>query len=150
MLTTAYILNHLPSESVSSTTYELWNGVKPITGCFYLWGCATYIHNTSHKYEKLGPRGKKCIVINYSEHSKRFVYIGKKANGRVKETDSRDVVFLEEVFPKTGKVKQDFQLYEIENLDYGTTSHLVDDLNESLNPRSNIGSDILSIFTLME
>ena len=38
----------------------------------------------------------------------------------------------------------------MENLNYGTTSHLVDDLNESLNPRSNIGSDILSIFTLME
>ncbi|KAB5569135.1 hypothetical protein DKX38_002928 [Salix brachista] len=51
---------------------------------------------------------------------------------------------------KMGEVKQDFQLYEIENLDYDTTSHLVEDLNETSNPHSNSGSDILSIPTLME
>ena len=50
------------------------------------------------------------------------------------EIESRDVVFLEEVFPKTGEVKQDFQLYEMENLDYGAISHSVEDLEETLNP----------------
>ena len=52
--------------------------------------------------------GERSVVIRYSEHSKRFVYIGKKANGRVKETDSRDVVFLEEVFLETSEIKQVF------------------------------------------
>ena len=38
----------------------------------------------------------------------------------------------------------------MKNLDYGTISHLVEDLNETSNPPSNSGSDILSIPTLME
>jgi len=150
LLTAAYILNRMPSKSVSSTPYELWNGVKPNLGYFHPWGCATYIHNTSHEYGKLGPKGKKCIFIRYFKHSKGFVFIGEKADGRVTEIESRDVVFLEKVFPKTGEVEKDFQLYEMENLDYGETSHSVEDLNENFNPPRNTRSDILSIPSLME
>ena len=36
------------------------------------------------------------------------------------------------------------------NLDYGTTSHLVEDLEETFNPPINSRSDILFILTLME
>lgn len=150
MLTAAYILNRVPSKSVPSTPYELWNGIKPNLGYFHPWGCATYIHNTSHEYGKLGHRGKKCIFIRYSKYSKGFVFIGEKTNGRVTAIESRDVIFLEEFFPKTGEVKQDSQLYEMENLHHGTTSHLVEDLNETSNPPSNSGSDILSITNLTE
>ena len=150
LLTAAYILNCVPSKSVSSTPYELQNGVKPNLGYFHLWGCATYIYNTSHEYGKLDPRGKKCIFIRYSKHSKGFVFIGEKTDARVTEIESRDVVFLEKVFPKTGEVEKDFQLYEIENLDYGATSHSVEDLDETFNPSRNSESDILSISTLIE
>lgn len=38
----------------------------------------------------------------------------------------------------------------MENLHHGTTSHLVEDLNETSNPPSNSGSDILSITNLTE
>lgn len=98
MLTAAYILNRVPSKSVPSTPYELWNGIKPNLGYFHPWGCATYIHNTSHEYGKLGHRGKKCIFIRYSKYSKGFVFIGEKTNGRVTAIESRDVIFLEEFF----------------------------------------------------
>jgi len=108
LLTAAYILNRVPSKFVSSTPYELWNGVKPNLGYFHPWGCVAYIHNISHEYRKLGPRGKKCIFIRYSEHSKGYVFIGEKANGRVTEIESRDVVFLKKVFPKTSEVEKDF------------------------------------------
>ena len=94
LLTAAYILNRVPSKSVSSTPYELWNNVKPNLGYFHPLGCVAYIHNTSHEYGKLGPRGKKCIFIRYSEHSKGFVFIGEKADGRVMEIELRDIVFL--------------------------------------------------------
>jgi hypothetical protein len=40
----------------------------------------------------------------------------------VTEIESHDVVFLEKVFPKTGEVEKDFQLYKMKNLDYGATS----------------------------
>ena len=63
LLTATYKLNRMPSKSVSSTPYELWNGIKPNLGYFHPWGRAAYIHNTSHEYGKLGLRGKKCIFI---------------------------------------------------------------------------------------
>ena len=54
--------------------------------------------------------------------------MSEKAYGRVTKIESCDVVFLEKVFPKTCEVEKDFQLYKIKNLDYGATSHLVEDL----------------------
>jgi len=46
----------------------------------------SFIHNNSYKYRKLGPRGRKCFFIRYSEHSKGFVlFIGEKADGRMTE-----------------------------------------------------------------
>ena len=56
LLTTAYILNRVPSKSVPSTLYELWNSEKPNLGNLHPWRCAAYVHNNSHQYEKLGPR----------------------------------------------------------------------------------------------
>ena len=150
LLTAIYILNRVPSKSVTSTPYELWNGVKPNLGYFHLWGCVAYIHNISHKYGKLGPRGKKCIFIQYFEHSEGFVFIGEKVDERVTEIESCDVVFLEKVFPKTSEVEKDFQLYEMKNLDYSAISHLAEDLDETFNSPKNSGSDILSIPTLNE
>ena len=38
----------------------------------------------------------------------------------------------------------------MENLDYGKTRHLVEDLDETFNSPRNSGRDILSIPTLME
>ena len=35
LLIAAYILNRVPSKSISSTPYELWNGEKPNLGNLY-------------------------------------------------------------------------------------------------------------------
>jgi hypothetical protein len=64
--------------------------------------------------------------------------------------ESRDVIFLEKVFPNTGEVEKDFQLHEMKNLDYGAISHSIEDLDETFNPFTNSGDDILSIPTLMK
>ena len=61
LMTTAYILNRVPSKSVPSTPYELWKGVTPDLNVMCLWGCATYVHKVSHEYGKFGPKGRKCI-----------------------------------------------------------------------------------------
>ena len=45
LLTSAYIINRVPSKSVPSTSYELWNGNL---GNLHPWGYATFIHNNSH------------------------------------------------------------------------------------------------------
>ena len=80
-------------------------------------GSATYVHNNSHQYGKLDPRGKKCIFIRYSEFSKGFVFVSENANRRVTKIESRDIIFLEEDYPMRGEIDKDFQFYEMEDLD---------------------------------
>ena len=63
LLTAAYILNRVSSKSVSSTPYGLWTNKKPDLNNLQPWGSIGYVHNTSHRHGKLGPRGKKCIFI---------------------------------------------------------------------------------------
>ena len=60
----AYILNRVPSKSIPSTPYELWKGEKHDLNIIPR-ECATYVHNISHEYGKIGTRGKKCIFIRY-------------------------------------------------------------------------------------
>ena len=76
LLTTAYILNRVPTKSVISTPYELWTEQKPELGHLRPWGSAAYVHDPSSKYEKLGQKAKKYIFIRYSENSKGCVFIG--------------------------------------------------------------------------
>ena len=127
-MTTAYILNRVSSKSVSSTPYELWTGRKPYLNWLHPWGSAAYIHDTSHKYGKLGPRGKKCILIRYSENSKGFVFIGEDFCGRITEIKSRDVTFLEDQFPVKDDVDKSHHLYEIDEQGNVGTSHQIDDI----------------------
>ena len=88
LLIAAYILKRVPSKSVLSTPYELWNDEKPDLGNLHPWGCAAYVHNNFYQYGKLDPRGKKCILIRYSELSKEFVFVDEEVDGRVTEIES--------------------------------------------------------------
>jgi len=114
LLTTTYILNHVPSKSVSTTLYELWNGRKPHLDHLRPWGSAGYVHNPTQKHGKLGPRATKMAFIRYSEHSKGYVMYGEQPDGGMKEVDSRNVDFLEDEFPSIGEAKRDSQLYELQ------------------------------------
>ena len=108
LLTAAYILNQVPSKSVSSTLYELWIGKKPDLGNLHPWRYAASVHNNSYQCGKLDPRGKKCIFIRYFELSKGFVFVGEEADKRVTEFESQDVVFLEEDYLTRGGIDKDF------------------------------------------
>ena len=113
LLNTSHVLNQVPLKFVSSTSYELWNNQKPDPSNLRPWGLVAYVHNSSHKYGKLGPRGRKCIFIRYNEHSKGYVFIGENENGTVTKLESRDVMFLEDDFPCKGEIDRDLHLYEI-------------------------------------
>ena len=112
LLTAAYVLNCVPSKSVTSTPYELWIGRKSDLSFLKPWGCAAYTHESSHKYGKLGPRREKGIFIRYSETSKGYVFIGEQDSGSITEFESRDVIFLENEFPKKGEIGEDNSLFE--------------------------------------
>ena len=90
------------------------------------WGGTTYIHNTSHEYEKLGPMRKRCIFIRYSEHSNGYVFLGEDMNGRVIEFESQDIIFLEDDFPKRGEINGDFLLYEMEDPEVSESARQID------------------------
>ena len=72
------------------------------------WGSAAYVHDSSHKYKKLGLKGKKCIFIRYSELSKWYMFLGEQSNGSVTKFESRDTIFLESKFPSKGEIDKDF------------------------------------------
>jgi len=103
-MTAIYVLNRVSMESVETTPYELWTGRKPDLSVLRPWGCTTYVHDPSHKYGTLGPKGKKCIFVRYSETSKRFVFMWLQESGSITEFESRDVTFLESEFPNRGGI----------------------------------------------
>ena len=94
LMTATYILNRVPSKSVPTTPYELWTGVKPNLENLWHWGYAGFVHSTSHKYGKLGPRASKKIFIRYSE-SLKYVMNGEHSDGGMIEIESRDVNFID-------------------------------------------------------
>jgi len=96
LLTATYIVNHVPSKSVSAMPYELWHGRKPFLDHLHPWGSAGYVHNPTHEHGKLGPRATKMVFMRYPEHSKGYVMFGKHSNGGMTEIDSRNVDFLED------------------------------------------------------
>jgi hypothetical protein len=100
----------VPSKSVPSTPYELWTGKKPDLSNLRPWGSASFVHDTSYKYGKLGPRGNKCIFVRYSKHSKGYVLIGEQPDGSITEVESHDVDFIENEFPGRGEVDKDYTL----------------------------------------
>ena len=129
-MTANYILNLVPSKSISSTPYELWTRKKPNLNNLRPWGSTSYVHNTSYRYGKLGPRGKKCIFIRYSKHSKGYVLIGEQPNGSMTELESRDVDFTESEFLNIGEVENNLTFYEMMDQEGGTLSRLVKDKEE--------------------
>ena len=104
LLTATYILNHVPSKSVSASLYELWHGRKPSLDHLSPWGLIGDVHNPTHKYGKLGPRATKMVFIRYPAYSKGYVMYGEHSNGGMTEVDSRNVDFVKDAFLSIGEI----------------------------------------------
>lgn len=74
-----------------------------------------YVHELIYSYGKLGQWENKCIFVRYSEHSKCYVFIGENNDGTISKKNSRDITFIENEFPKRGKIEGNIQLYELNN-----------------------------------
>lgn len=95
-----------------------------------------FVYNHYDKYKKLGPKGKKCIFIRYSEQSKGHVIIDEQDSGMVTEFELRDVTFLENKFSKQAEIGQDLSLYETED----QTASAIEPKMDSF-PSKNISND---------
>ena len=79
----------------------------------YTYGINGYVHTTSHRHGKLGPRAHKCIFIRHSNELKDYVILGEYPDGSVTEIKSQDVNFLEGKFPRRGEVDRNLGFYEM-------------------------------------
>ena len=64
---TTYILNKIPSKSVSSTPYEIWKQKKSEFKHVKVWGCPTHVKK--HDSDKLESRTEKCRFVRYPKQS---------------------------------------------------------------------------------
>ena len=115
LLTTAYILNRVPSQSISSTPYDLWHGKIPIWSLCAHGDQQGMLTTLTISMEKLGPRARKHTFIRYHEGSKGYVIFGEHPDGGKTEVDSHDVDFIENDFPIIGD-NESLDLYDLEEL----------------------------------
>lgn len=76
-------------------------------------GFGKFVHNSSNKNEKLGPKGNKCIFIMHHDHFKGYVLISKQLDGMVFEIESQDVRFINNEFSIKGEVDRNLELQEL-------------------------------------
>ncbi|KAL0445209.1 UNVERIFIED_CONTAM: hypothetical protein Slati_2243600 [Sesamum latifolium] len=76
-------------------------------------GSVGFVHSTSHKCGKLGPRASKLILIRYCEHSKGYVMYGEHPDKGMAEIESRDVDFPKDEFPSISEVKGNLEHNEL-------------------------------------
>ena len=67
-----YLLNRVPSKSVTKIQYEIWIGCKPVLSHLKVWRCSTYVKHLIT--DKLGPRSDKCYFIGYSKETKGYYF----------------------------------------------------------------------------
>ena len=67
-----YILNHIPSNSISTTPYEIWNGRKPSLKHVKIWGCSAFIKRL--KSDKLDVNSIKGRFVGYPKDNLGFCF----------------------------------------------------------------------------
>ena len=95
--TVAYILNYVPSKSVSTTPYEIWHGKVPSLKHVKIWGCPAYIKKL--KKDKLDARSNQDRFIGNPKDSLGY-YFYLLAEQIV--VVSKDALFLEKEFLQKG------------------------------------------------
>ncbi|CAL9108128.1 unnamed protein product [Musa textilis] len=65
--TAAYLLNRIPTKSVMSTPYELWNGKKFDLKVVKIWGYPAHVKR--HSPDKLESRTNWCKFVGYTKET---------------------------------------------------------------------------------
>ncbi|TYK30724.1 gag/pol protein [Cucumis melo var. makuwa] len=106
--TTIYILNNVPSKSVSETPYELWKGRKGSLRHFRIWGCPSHV--LVQNPNKLEHRSKLCLFVGYPKESKGGLFYDPQEN---KVFVSINATFLEEYHIRNHQTRNKLVLEEI-------------------------------------
>ena len=106
--TATYLLNRVPSKSVSKTPYELWTSRIPCFGHIKPWGCPAYVKKQNPS--KLETRSVLCKFVGYPRNSKGYLFYH---TDEQKIIVARDAFFLEEDFLSKGNSGSEVDLEEI-------------------------------------
>ncbi|KAM1192904.1 hypothetical protein ACFX10_013253 [Malus domestica] len=72
LYTTAYLLNRVPSKSVSQRPYEIWHGRKPSLNHIKIWGCEAYVKKL--EATKLEVRSVRCYFVGYPRETMGYEF----------------------------------------------------------------------------
>jgi hypothetical protein len=89
--TTAYLLNLVPSKSVSKVPTELWIRRKPSIHYIHVWGCPTHV--LKGKSDKLESKTEVCLLVGYPKGTKGYLFYSPEDKKVFVATNAR---FLEE------------------------------------------------------
>ena len=67
-----YILNSIPTKSISNTHIELWISCKASVQHYRLWRCPAYVIN--EKTEKLDAKLELCYFVGYPKGTKGWLF----------------------------------------------------------------------------
>ena len=73
--TAAFILNRVPSKSVETTPYEIWNGKKPKLSFLKVWGREAYVNKLQP--DKLESKAEKCTFVGYPKDTIGYTFYNK-------------------------------------------------------------------------
>ena len=110
--TACYLLNNVPSKSVVSTPYEMWNGRKPSISHLRVWGCPAYVKHLDS--DKLGPRSDRCLFIGYPKETKGYFFY---LENEQKVFVALRAIFLEKEFLGEGTIASKIELDEVQPIE---------------------------------
>src|SRR6266540_3682375 len=103
LLTLCHVLNRVPNKNKEKIPYEEWVGRKPSFSYLRTWGCLAKVNIPISKKRKLGPKTVDCVFLGYAQRSiaYRFLVVKSKVPYMHVDTimESRDAIFLENIFP---------------------------------------------------
>ena len=108
--TATYLLNLIPSKSVSKTPIEFWNGCKPCLNHIRIWGALAHVlRKEPHKLES---RTEVCLFIGYPKGTRGGLFYSSSEKTVIVSTNAK---FLEEDYVNNFKPKSKVTLEELDS-----------------------------------
>ncbi|KAM1523155.1 hypothetical protein ACFX10_013206 [Malus domestica] len=130
LYTASYLLNRVPSKSVSQTPYEIWHGRKPSLNHVKIWGCEAYVKKL--EATKLEARSVRCYFVGYPREPMGYEFYHPDDQ---KVFVARTAKFLEDEFVLKGTISKEMEINEINNEPQTSTRHIDNPVPEPLAPR---------------
>ncbi|KAM1546338.1 hypothetical protein ACFX10_046560 [Malus domestica] len=130
LYTAAYLLNRVPSKSVSQTPYEIWHGRKPSLKHIKIWGCEAYVKKL--EATMLEVRSVRCYFVGYPKETMGYEFYHPDDQ---KVFVARIAKFLEDEFVLKGTISKQMEINEINNEPQTSTRHIDNPIPETLAPR---------------